>query len=184
MKIISEKRDIYLEAIKTLRLSNKNMLIIERTSSLLLGPRKIWYEKKYHSLLMDWIYSLPDSDRSLIYLYNVVETKNEMFERELRFEKILKVFEVLTKIKESCKDRFYINHFKEPGNAAIIGDKRFNIWIETPDGKYISLNGNNERYAKYLYNSFKHHFLKLPYLTIEELIKELRPRVARQSILD
>ncbi|MEW6557496.1 MAG: hypothetical protein AB1349_09095, partial [Elusimicrobiota bacterium] len=185
IKIIKEKENIYQDAIEIIKKSNSRLFIIERSASLLLGARKNSIEKKYLNLIEEYLYKLHDkSDKKFIYLYNYVTTKKEMFDRKIPFEKITANFAILKNIKERCTERFIIKSFKEYGNPLIIGDREFSMWLTNPAGNFLCLSIENKRYTNFIFESYKNYAMHLVNSSIEELIHEIEPKEARESILD
>ena len=185
IKIINKKNTIYLDAIEIIKNSENKLFIIERSSSLLLGARKNPIEKSYLTSLSKYIHELQNgSGKMLFYLYNCVETKGEMFKRNISFNKVTDNFYNLQKIQEKCDGSFIIKSFKEPGNPLVIGDREFSLWLSNPLGNILCINIENKKYTDGIFESYKHYALHLPTKSIEALTCELKPKEAHTHFFD
>lgn len=184
ISLIRHKAEIYKASARLLDRSRRRLLIVERSASLLLGPRNNPFERQYYNSLIGRISGARDGiPEAILYLYNMHDTKNEMLQRRRPFDRVVDAFIALSKLQQKCPG-FVIKSFSEPGNPLTIGDQDFNLWMENPSGRFLSISISSKRYADDLYESYRHSFSRLPSKSIDQLSEELRPREARKSIFD
>lgn len=75
---IPQHAQVYARSGKIVEQSKKRIVLCQRTSSLLLGPRKgVNFEREFYDNLLSWIQKA-DKDMEFLHIFSEVDTKNEL----------------------------------------------------------------------------------------------------------
>lgn len=171
------REEMYRVGTKIIQSARKRLYIIQRTPSLIFGPRplhedqKLQYEANFASALESWIDKVVQgNDRECVYLYCPQSTKEEM-EREQMQQHVKQKIKLYKKKERLSGYRFRFSSIQTRYSGPIaIGDNKVAIWITGKDNA-ISISFMDRRVSDELVRILKQMVSKLT--TTETLLQEL-----------
>ncbi|MDH5690550.1 MAG: DUF4062 domain-containing protein [Candidatus Bathyarchaeota archaeon] len=171
------REEMYQLGTEIMRSARKRLYIIQRTPSLIFGPRpyhddrKLRYDVDFASALESWISKVVEgAGRECAYLYSAQSAKDEM-EKERMQEQVKQKIKLYKEKERLSGYRFRFSSIPPRYSGPIaVGDNQVAIWI-MGEHNAVSISFVNRRVSDELIRILKQMVSKLT--TTEDLLQEL-----------